>query len=179
MKDWNKIIDSDWTLFLDRDGVINKRIVGGYVTSWEAFEFLPGVLEALQVFSTRFNHIVLVTNQQGVGKGLMTDEQLEAVHDEMMEHVEVAGGRIDVILCCTQLASEPDNYRKPQPDMAFMAQEIFPEIDLSKSLMIGDGLTDIEFGKNAGMHTILIGQNNDAAEDSFACLYDFSKTLKQ
>ena len=175
---WNEIIDDTWTLFLDRDGVINRRIVDGYVTRWEAFEFLPGVLEALRVFSQRFNHIVLVTNQQGVGKGLMTDADLESIHDAMMGCVEAEGGRIDVILCCTQLASEPDNYRKPNPDMAFMAQEIFPDIDLAKSVMVGDGQTDIEFGRNAGMQTIFIGGQNADADDCFPSLFEFSKSLK-
>ena len=72
--DWNHIIDDQWTLLLDRDGVINRRIIDGYVTSWEEFEFLPGVLESFQVFAQRFRYIVIVTNQQGVGKRLMTTD---------------------------------------------------------------------------------------------------------
>ena len=177
MKDWNRIIDENWTLFLDRDGVINRRIIDGYVTCWEEFDFLPGVLEAMKVFSQRFKYIVLVTNQQGVGKGLMTEEDLDAVHDAMMQEIEANEGRIDVILCCTQLASDPDNFRKPKPDMAYTAQEIFPDIDLAKSLMIGDGLSDIDFGRNAGMHTVFIGDENPSADDSFTSLYVFSKLL--
>lgn len=179
MKDWNHIINKDWTLFLDRDGVINKRIMDGYVTRWEEFEFLPGVLDAMKVFSQRFKYIVLVSNQQGVGKGLMTEDDLDAVHDAMMQEIESREGRIDVLLCCTQLASDPDNYRKPKPDMAFTAQEIFPDIDFSKSLMIGDGQSDIDFGRNAGMYTVFIGEGNPSADDSSPSLYEFSKLLNQ
>lgn len=177
MKDWNHIIKKDWTLFLDRDGVINRRIIGGYVTRWEEFEFLSGVLDAMKVFSQHFKYIVLVTNQQGVGKELMTEDDLDAVHDAMMQEIEANDGRIDLILSCTQLASDPDNFRKPKPDMAFMAQEIFPDIDLAKSLMIGDGQSDIDFGRNAGMCTVFIGDENSRADDCVSSLYEFSKSL--
>ena len=176
--DWNRMISDDWTLFLDRDGVINRRIVDGYVTCWEEFEFLPGVLEALQVFAERFRYIVIVTNQQGVGKGLMTMDQVDAVHDQMCTEIEAHGGRIDGIFVCPQLVSDPDNYRKPNPEMAFMAQDYYPDIDLNKSVMVGDGDTDIEFGRNAGTHTVFIGEENPGADDSFPSLIEFANLLK-
>ena len=176
--DWKHIVDADWTLFLDRDGVINRRIVDGYVTSWEEFEFLPGVLEALKTFAQRFKYIFVITNQQGVGKGLMTMDQVDAIHDRMCTEIEANGGLIDGILVCPQLASEPDNYRKPKPDMAYMAREICPDIDLNKTIMVGDGQTDIEFGHNAGTKTIFIGDENPAADDSFPSLIDFAKSLQ-
>ena len=176
--DWRNIILDDWTLFLDRDGVINRRIIDGYVTSWEEFEFLPGVLEAFEVLAQRFRHILVVTNQQGVGKGLMTMEQVDAIHDRMCLEVEAHDGRIDGILVCPQLASEPDNYRKPSPEMAYMAQELFPDIDLAKSVMVGDGPTDIEFGRNAGTKTIFIGGENPAADDCFNTLLEFVNALR-
>lgn len=178
-RDWNHIIDDKWTLLLDRDGVVNRRIVDGYVTSWEEFEFLPGVLEALQVFAKRFRYIIVVTNQQGVGKGLMTMEEVDAIHDRMCLEVEAHDGRIDGILVCPQLASEPDNYRKPSPEMAYMAQELFPEIDLKKCVMVGDGITDIEFGRNAGTKTIFVGEDNPDADDCCQSLIDFANLLKQ
>ena len=177
--DWNHIIDDQWTLMLDRDGVVNRRIIDGYVTSWEAFEFLPGVLEALQVFAQRFRYIIVVTNQQGVGKGLMTMEQVDAIHDRMCLEVEANDGRIDGILVCPQLASDPDNYRKPSPEMAYMAQELFPDINLKKCVMVGDGATDIEFGRNAGTKTIFIGEDYPEADDTFSSLIDFANLLKQ
>lgn len=177
-QDWNRIIQGDWTLFLDRDGVINRRIVDGYVTCWEEFEFLPGVLEALKILAERFRYILIVTNQQGVGKGLMTMDQVDAIHDRMCTEIEAVGGRIDGILVCPQLASDPDNYRKPSPEMAFMAQEYYPEIDLDKCVMLGDGQTDIEFGHNAGCMAVFIGADNPSADDSFSSLIDFANLLK-
>ena len=176
--DWNHIIDPDWTLFLDRDGVINRRIIGGYVTRWEDFKFLPGVLEAMKIFSEKFKYIFLITNQQGVGKGLMTMEQVDAIHDQMCTEIEMHGGLIDGILVCPQLATDPDNYRKPKPDMAFMACEICPDIDLEKTIMVGDGQLDIDFGRNAGTKTVFIGDANPDADDSFLSLFDFAKTLQ-
>lgn len=175
--DWSHIVNRDWTLFLDRDGVINRRIVDGYVTRWEEFEFLPGVLEAIKVFAEKFKYVFVITNQQGVGKGLMTMEQVDAIHDRMCAEIEAHGGLVDGILVCPQLASEPDNYRKPNPDMAYMACEICPDIDLGKTIMVGDGLTDIEFGRNAGTMTVFIGEDNPAADDSFPSLNDFAKSL--
>lgn len=177
-KDWNDIINDDWTLMLDRDGVINQRIVDGYVTRWEEFVFLPGVLEAMQVFAHRFKYILIITNQQGVGKGLMSMKQLDTIHDLMCTAIEDHGGRIDSILACPQLASDPDNYRKPDPGMAFMAQELFPDLNLEKCIMVGDGQTDIDFGHNAGTRTIFIGDANPTADDCFNSLFDFSQSLK-
>ena len=114
--DWKHIVTHEWTLFLDRDGVINRRIVDGYVTRWEEFEFLPGVLEAIKILSERFKYIFVITNQQGVGKGLMTMEQVDDIHDKMCTEVESCGGLIDGILVCPRLSTDPDNYRKPNPD---------------------------------------------------------------
>ena len=177
MSDWCHTVQPDWTLFLDRDGVINRRIVDGYVTRWEEFEFLPGVLDALKILSEKFKYIFVITNQQGVGKGLMTMEQVDDIHDRMCTEIEAHGGLIDGILVCPQLASEPDNYRKPNPDMAYMACEICPDIDLAKCIMVGDGQSDMEFGRNAGTHTVFIGEENPMADDSFPSLYDFAKSL--
>lgn len=176
--DWSKLIQPDWTLFLDRDGVINERIIDGYVTRWKDFVFLPGVLEAMAVFAQRFRHVVIVSNQQGVGKGLMTQRQLSAIHTRMKKEIIAAGGRIDLIVVCTQLASDPDNHRKPKPYMAYQAQKKLPEIDFSKSIMVGDGDLDMAFGRNCGMHTVFIGQKNELADACYDSLFSFSKTLK-
>jgi len=176
--DWNHIIHDDWTLFLDRDGVINRRIVDGYVTCWEEFEFLPGVVEAIKILTERFKYIFVITNQQGIGKGLMSMEQVDDIHDRMCTEIEAHGGLVDGILVCPQLASDPDNYRKPHPDMAYMACEICPDIGLEKCIMVGDGQTDIEFGHNAGTHTVFIGEENPDADDSFPSLIDFANLLK-
>lgn len=178
--DWKGKIDKTWTLFLDRDGVINVRLIDDYVKNINEFEFLPGVLEAFKIFSEKFGKIIIITNQQGVGKGLMTLEDVDEVHDFMKKEIEAQKGRIDAIYVCPQLKSDPDNFRKPSPRMAYMAQHDFPEIDLEKSVMIGDSNSDIEFGINAGMYTILIGDEpvKTGPHDKYESLFQFAKILK-
>lgn len=178
--DWRQKIDTSWTLFLDRDGVINVRLIDDYVKNINEFEFLPGVLEAFRIFAEIFGRIIIVTNQQGVGKGLMTLQDVDSVHDYMLKEIENQKGRVDKIYVCPQLKSDPDNFRKPSPRMAYMAQHDFPEIDLEKSVMIGDSNSDIEFGKNAGMFTILIGDESVKCkpDSKFESLLKFAKILK-
>ena len=178
--DWRGKIDKSWTLFLDRDGVVNVRLIDDYVKNLEEFEFLPGVLDAFKIFAEKFGRIIIVTNQQGVGKGLMTLEDVEKVHEFMVKEIENLQGRVDKIYVCPQLKSDPDNFRKPSPRMAFMAQHDYPEIDFDKSVMIGDSNSDIEFGKNAGMYTILIGDEpvKCKPDSHFESLLQFSKILK-
>ena len=93
MIDWQ--IDRTWTLFLDRDGVINKRIFGGYITTPSDFEFLPNAETAIAGFSKYFNRIIVVTNQQGIGKGLMTERNLFEIHSYMCDQIHLVGGKID------------------------------------------------------------------------------------
>lgn len=146
----------DWTLFLDRDGVLNRRLPGRYVRSWAEWVWLPGSLEAMPVLAQHYGCIIVVTNQQGIGKGLMTEAELQTVHDQMLSEVQAYGGRIDAIYHCPALATDPDNCRKPAPTMAHWAQRDFPEIDFQKSVMIGDSRSDIEFGHRLGMATVLV-----------------------
>lgn len=148
------------SLFLDRDGVINRHIIGDYVRTWDDFEFLPGVKEALKIFSGCFRHIFVVTNQRGVGKGLMTENDLEDIHGNMVYEIEKAGGRIDKIYFCAD-TDEGSINRKPNPGMALKAKEDFPEVDFTKSIMIGDGISDMDFGKSLNMKTILINNDNN------------------
>jgi len=149
-------IDNTWTLFLDRDGVINQRTPGAYVTDIEEFEFIDGVLNALRFFATIFEKIVVVTNQQGVGKGLMTETQLVDIHAHMQVQIERADGRIDAIYYCPELAEDNPECRKPNTGMAHQAQADFPEIDFEKSIMVGDSATDMEFAFRLGMKTVFI-----------------------
>lgn len=178
--DWRGKIDKSWTLFLDRDGVINVRLIDDYVKNINEFEFLPGVLDAFKIFTEKFGRIIIVTNQQGVGKGLMTLQDVDTVHQFMTKEIEAQKGRIDAIYVCPQLKSDPDNFRKPSPRMAYMAQHDFPEIDFDKSIMIGDSNSDIEFGKNAGMYTILIGDEpvKCKPDSKFESLLRFANILK-
>lgn len=149
-------IDNTWTLFLDRDGVINKNIDGSYVLDWEQFEFLDGVLETMPKLAKLFPRIIVVTNQQCIAKGLITEEALNEIHQNMMNLIELNGGRIDAIYFAPDMASEQNNLRKPKNGMAFLAHNDFPVIDFNKSIMVGDKLSDMEFGKSVGMTTVYL-----------------------
>ena len=174
-------IDSGWSLFLDRDGVINKRLMGDYVKSIAEFELLPNVPKAISDLSQYFKPTVVVTNQQGIGKGLMTAEDLHKVHQVLQEEVAKQGGRIDAIYFAPQLASENSPMRKPNTGMAWKAKEDFGHIDFSKSIMVGDTKSDMEFGRNAGMFTVFIGASEDIspeiADFTFPDLYSFSQAI--
>lgn len=156
-----KNIDKTWTLFLDRDGVINYEKIGSYITRWEDFKFYDGVLEALRIFAEKFGHIVIVTNQRGVSKGLMDEKDLKEIHLNMLGNIEANGGRIDRIYYCTEMES-PN--RKPNPGMGLMAKKDFPAIDFDRSIMIGNTQGDMQFGKNIGAYTIFIATNRPAPE---------------
>lgn len=155
-------IDSSWTLFLDRDGVINRRIVGGYVRKWEEFEFLPGVKEAMAVFAGIFGRIIVVSNQQGVGKGLMTTEEVETIHRQMQKEIETAGGRIDAVYFCPALEREGSIFRKPNVGMGLKARKEYAEIRFKRSVMAGDSISDMVFGKRLGMKTVFTGNDMKA-----------------
>ena len=148
-------IDNSWTLFLDRDGVINHEKRLDYIRNWGEFKFYDGVLEAMNIFHQRFRHIIVVTNQKGVGKGWMTLESLLNINIEMTTAVEKAGGRVDSIYFCTDLEDNSAD-RKPNTGMGLQAQKDFPAIDFSKSVMIGNTLSDMEFGKRLGMFTVFL-----------------------
>ena len=151
---WN--IDSSWTLFLDRDGVINQRKMGGYITSKDSFVFEEGVFEAMQVFSTSFQYVFVVTNQQGIGKGIMTEADLTDIHLFMVEEVEKKGGKITQCYYAPELKDSPNSSRKPSPVMALKAKNDFTSVDFNKAIMIGDTDSDILFGKALNMKTVRV-----------------------
>lgn len=154
-------IDQSWTLFLDRDGVINRRLKDDYVKKWAEFQFMDGVLEIMPRFAKIFGRIIVVTNQQGIGKGLMSQDQLDEIHAQMSASIKKQGGRIDLILACPDLSARTPNCRKPNPDMGYWAKEKFPEIDFQRSIMVGDSITDIQFGENLGMTTVWVRGKED------------------
>jgi|SRR3989344_1127190 len=154
--DWP--IDKTWTLFLDRDDVINKRRIDDYVKSWGEFEFLDGALQALAILNRHFSRIVIVSNQQGVGKGIMTQGDLDTIHEHMCQEIRLQGGDIHAVYTATALQEhDTESTRKPGLWMAHCAQKDFPQIDFTKSIMVGDSMSDMRFGRNAGMVTVLIG----------------------
>jgi len=159
------VIEKSHTLFLDRDGVINRKIEGGYVVRRDEFHFIPGVHEAMVMLGRLFEKIFVVTNQQGIGKNLMTEAQLHDIHDYMISEIQKAGGRIDRVYYSPYLEEEGHPTRKPSSGMALQAQEEFPEVVFEMSVMVGDSHTDMVFGKNLGMTTVFIGGEQDRMAD--------------
>lgn len=138
------------TLLLDRDGTINVHLIGDYVKNWDEFEFIPGVLDAMPLFAHHFKHIFIVTNQRGIGKGKYTEEDLADIHQHMVDAIQKAGGRIDGIYYCTSLTGD-DNRRKPGMGMFDDILREHPDVDPSKTLMVGDGNVDKDFAQNCGI----------------------------
>ena len=178
-----KSIDKNWTLFLDRDGVVNYEKKDDYIRNWQEFKFYEGVIDAFKIFTKRFGKIVVVSNQRGVGKELMTEDDLLDIHNKMQSKIEASGGRIDAIYYCTAVDSK-DPCRKPNPGMAFAAKSDFPEIDLSKSIIAGNKPSDMLFGKNAGMYSVYIASTHPQTafphpdiDQRFNSLIDFANTL--
>lgn len=143
-----KNINSSWTLFIDRDGVVNDEKHLDYIHTWDEFKFYEGVKEAFKIFNKKFGIIIMVTNQRGVAKGLTKIEDLHLIHRNMLQEIENAGGRIDRIYFSTEMEGEN---RKPNPGMGLQAKKDYPNIDLSESVMIGNTLSDMEFGRNLGV----------------------------
>lgn len=148
-------IDLSWTLFLDRDGVINEEIHNNYVNHLSQFKFNKGVKDAINLLSKRFSKIIVVTNQRGVGRGITPEDELERIHQFMVEEIGTTGGKIDAVYYCPEIDVNHPN-RKPNPGMGLIAAADFPEIDFSKAIMVGNHLTDMQFGKNLGMYTAFL-----------------------
>jgi D-glycero-D-manno-heptose 1,7-bisphosphate phosphatase len=144
------------TVFLDRDGVINRKRPGGdYVKSWEEFQFLPQVKEALRLLKEAGMRVVVVTNQRGIARRVMSVANLQEIHERMLTELAAAGASCDAIYFCPHDVGEC-TCRKPQTGMFLQVQKDFPDIDFSRSAMVGDSLTDIEAGASLGCRTFLI-----------------------
>ncbi|HEX6914069.1 MAG TPA: HAD-IIIA family hydrolase [Chitinophagaceae bacterium] len=177
-------IDQSWTLFLDRDGVLNYEKPDDYIRCWNEFRFYEGVKDALRTLASVFGVIVLVTNQRGIGKGLMTLDDLADIHSKMMEEIKAAGGRIDKLYFCADLDNSSP-CRKPNPGMARLAMQDFPQISMERSIIAGNKLSDMNFGRNAGMYTAYIATThpevtaeNPMVDLRFNSLADFAAALK-
>lgn len=146
----------EWdTLLLDRDGVINTLRPGDYVKCWEEFEFRPGFLINCKEWAQRYKHIFVVTNQRGVGKGLMSQMALDVIHNQMIHLISQAGGRIDGIYVCYAL-DDSDARRKPNIGMWLEILQDYPDVNPNKTVFLGDSDSDMAFAKNAGIYGIKI-----------------------
>ncbi|MFI5129796.1 MAG: HAD-IIIA family hydrolase [Chitinophagales bacterium] len=176
-------IDKTWTLFIDRDGVINHEKKEEYIRDWSEFKFYDEVEAALAAFTNKFGRVIIISNQRGVGRQLMTENDLLEIHRNMQSAIEKAGGRIDMIYYCTSTDNK-HICRKPNPGMAFLAKKDLPAIDLSRSIMVGNKPSDMLFGRYAGIYTVFVRTTNPDQQIphqdidlAFNSLADFAKAL--
>ena len=159
------------TVFLDRDGVINRNRDNDYVKSWGEFEFLPNALEAIRLLSDAGYQLIIVTNQSCVNKGILSSETLNDIHRKMLAEIESAGGRIGAIYYCPHRDDENCECRKPKPGMLVQAASEH-EIDMDDTYLIGDLGRDIQAGNQFGAYSLLVltgdGCNANLAEEANA-----------
>lgn len=149
-------------VFLDRDGVINRKARSGeYIRGWDEFRFIERAKDAVKLLNRAGYAVIVVTNQRGVARGLMTEGDLKQIHEKMRMEIEASGGKIDAIFSCTHDHEDKCLCRKPGIGMLLKAKKKFG-IDLGSSYMIGDSITDIEAGTRAGLkENILIADGTD------------------
>ncbi|MFH1411734.1 MAG: HAD family hydrolase [Candidatus Omnitrophota bacterium] len=157
-------------VFIDRDGVINKDPAGwteyGYVTTPEDFRVIEGVPEAIKIFTDAGYGCVIISNQQGVGKGYFSQEELRKVTEKMNSIIEDAGGKIEKAYYCTHTREEKCPCRKPRTGLFLKARQDLGIEDLDGKFYIGDTERDILAGKNAGLKTVLVLSGKDTKRDA-------------
>ena len=146
------------TLFLDRDGVINQKLEGRYVTNFNEFVFVKNSDLAIRKLHKIFKRILIVTNQQGIGQGIMTEDDLNLLHLQMQRKLNPDFDLIAKIYFCPCLEGDSCNCRKPKTGMLEEAKLAFPEIIIKNSFLIGDSESDIQAGNKFGLKTINVNE---------------------
>jgi D-glycero-D-manno-heptose 1,7-bisphosphate phosphatase len=145
-------------VFLDRDGVLNRRAVeGSYIASLSDFELLPGSLEAIAKLCADGWQVFLATNQRGIARGIVSADVVDQIHRWLLEQVRLAGGRITQAYVCPHDYSDLCNCRKPNPGMLLRAAHEHC-LDLANSWMVGDTIPDVQAGRAAGCKTAYLGE---------------------
>lgn len=152
-------------IFIDRDGVINCRRAGDYVLEWPQFDFMRGIREALRKLSSLKLPMIVISNQAAVGKGLLKSSALQQISDQMKQALLDDGTVLAAIYYCTHRPDENCSCRKPKPALLLTAATDF-NIDLSRSIFIGDADTDVQAAQAAGCHPVLLGSGLTSSSDS-------------
>ncbi|PCJ64300.1 MAG: phosphatase [Bacteroidetes bacterium] len=146
-----KLECSEFTLFIDRDGVINEPIVDDYAKTPEDFVFCEGAIKALGELKQLFARVILVTNQQGVHRQVMSEKDLENVHLKMYNGLKDSGIEyFDAAFFAPYLKTVNHGWRKPSIGMLEKAKSYFPSIDSSKCIMVGDSPGDMALADSFG-----------------------------
>jgi len=141
-------------IFLDRDGVICENR-SDYVKSWSEFQFLPGAQQSLAALSRLGLPMIVVTNQSAVGRGIISANTVEEIHQRMAAEVTAYGGRIDRVIYCPHHPEEKCECRKPKPGMLLKAAKEMG-IELTRSYLIGDAVTDLLAAQQVGCQSFLV-----------------------
>jgi histidinol-phosphate phosphatase family protein len=156
------------TVFLDRDGVINRKRLD-YVKRWDEFELLPDAIRSIVRLCRGGFDVVVVTNQSAIGRGIISDEALHAIHERLANRVTAAGGSIRAFLVCPHTPDEGCGCRKPRPGLFLRARDEL-QIDLSQAVAIGDQLSDVEAANAAGCGSAFLIADSDDGSESAAAL---------
>jgi len=149
------------TVFLDRDGVVNEKMPEGrYVASWDDFRLLPGAADAIARLNRAGLRVMVVSNQRGIALGLYTAADVEAIHAALQRLLAESRAHVDGYYFCPHDRGQC-NCRKPLPGLFEQAAAAFPGIRAESSAMIGDSLSDIEFGRRLGMTTVFVEGDPD------------------
>jgi len=175
------------TIFLDRDGVINQKMPeGSYVRAIADFHLLPGVAEAIARLNRAGIRVIVVSNQRGIALGFYAADAVDSIHEHLQAELSGVHARIDAFFYCPH-DKNSCNCRKPLPGLYEQASARFPDITPDSSAMIGDSLSDIEFGRAVGMKTVWIAgpkENRkpgweDAANLADMCFASLPEAIRQ
>lgn len=161
VKATEKFLTSKKVVFLDRDGVINKKPPkADYVKKWKEFKFLPGAIQAIKLLTDKKYRLFILSNQSGIARKMLTEKNLQIIHKNMIREIKKEGGKIEEIYICPHGWDEGCDCRKPKPGMLLQAsREHF--IDLRRSLFIGDDERDKQAGDAVDCKTILVNKKNN------------------
>lgn len=167
---------ADRAVFLDRDGVINRRRPD-HVKSWSEFEFLPGALGAISELCQRTERVVVVTNQSAVGRGVISSQELAAIHRRMTQAVEAAGGHIDGVYACPHRPEDGCACRKPRIGLLLAAAHEL-SLRLEGSVLIGDSPSDVEAARASGCRAIFVGDSLPDVGDAVPAAKDLLHAVR-
>lgn len=177
----------EWCLFVDRDGVINRKVADDYVRQWNEFEWMPSVRPALKILRDWAPHLVVVTNQQGIGKGLMSIADLDDIHGQIKTVLAEDNVVIDSIRSCPHLESAGCSCRKPRPGLVLDWLANHPAVDQSLSVVVGDSACDFELSRQVALVTgkctsVQVGgvaESKSAADLAFDSLWEFAIAVER
>ena len=161
LKETEKYLQPKKVVFLDRDGVINKKAPeNDYVKNWSEFEFLPGAVEALALLTRNGYDVYIITNQRGISRGLISVKDLEMIHRNMVAELKTNGAMVKGVYYCPHGLDDDCDCRKPKPGLLFQAASD-NEFDLTRALLIGDSQSDLQAGDATGCKTVLVEPGKD------------------